>query len=177
MPHDPQFVVVFSAVQTPPQHPWPAPQAVPHVPQFEVVFSAVQTPLQQPWPAAQAFPHVPQFAVVLSALQTPPQQPSPAAHVVPHDPQFEVVSSGVQTPLQQPWPGAQETHAPPAVPHADGEFCLQTPLSQHPFGHVAAVQVFTHMPLTQAWPFAHWTPHAPQFVTVSRGVQTPLQQP
>ena len=102
---------------------------------------------------------------------------SDCGQTLPHTPQLVVVFSGVQTPLQQPWPDGQVTHAPPAVPQADGEFGLQTPLSQQPFGHVAAVQVFTHMPLTHAWPFAHCTPHAPQFVTVLSDVQTPLQQP
>ncbi len=69
------------------------------------------------------------------------------------------------------------TQALPAVPQLAGDACLQTPLSQQPLGQLAGVQTSTQVPLTHAWPFPHWTPHAPQFVTVLRAVQTPLQQP
>jgi len=95
----------------------------------------------------------------------------------PQLPQFATVFSETQRPLQQPWPGVQVTHGLPAVPQLEDVLSRQTPLSQQPFGQLAGVQTSTQPPLTHAWPFPHWTPHAPQFVTVSSEVQTPLQQP
>jgi hypothetical protein len=55
LPHEPQLVVVFSAVQMPgvPQQPCPDAHVVPHEPPVVVVFSAVQTPPQQPSPVGQ----------------------------------------------------------------------------------------------------------------------------
>jgi hypothetical protein len=96
-------------------------QLLPHEPQLVVVFSAVQMPgvPQQPCPDAHVVPHEPQLVVVFSAVQMPgvPQQPCPDAHVVPHEPQLVVVFSAVQTPPQQPSPVGQPQVALSPVPH------------------------------------------------------------
>jgi hypothetical protein len=130
-------------------------QTLPHVPQLDVVFSGVQTPLQQPWPAEQT---------------------------LPQEPQFEVVFSGVQTPLQQPWPAAHATQVAPPVPQCCVVLVWHCAFaSQHPLGHVAAVQTLTQLPFWHCVPAGQATqatPFEPQAWFVLPGRQVlPSQQP
>jgi hypothetical protein len=124
--------------QVPAQQTWPAPQAVPQLPQWLSVFSGVQTPPQQPWPVVQTVPQAPQLLGSLRMLtqtllqqpkkllqQAPPQQRWLARQCRPHEPQWfaSLFVSTQPVPRQNVWPVGQVTaHCPPTqlspLPHA-----------------------------------------------------------
>src|SRR5438552_139878 len=101
----PQFALVSSGVQVPPQQPCPAGQAVPQAPQLLLVSSGVHSRSQQPSPFAQACPQEPQLLLVSSRAQVPEQQACAESQVFSHPPQFLVsVCVFTQAPLQQVCP-------------------------------------------------------------------------
>jgi hypothetical protein len=159
---------VASHTQAPPTQRWPAVQAAPLAPQEQVPPARHRSAVTPH--AVHAPPAVPQLATEAAWQALPEQQPP--AHETP---------SQTQLPCTQCSPGAQAApaphtqlpaaeqpsarvpsqtpHAPPPLPHEDGDGVWQLPPAQQPLGHELASH--TQWPPRQCWPAPQAGP-APQ---------------